>query len=147
LKEWIYQQAPALKFETFLACCRDSVAELLEREKAFYQEFGLAPLREFYEGLQTKLKMLQQEQALLLPLGWGTGWRSKTLAMLHLKDEFELWLRRELKLKPEQEVYPRARHIFMQNDKPKQPLGWVELAFKPSRKTELVERKVVMRKF
>ena len=83
---------------------------------------------------------------MLLPLGWGTGWRSKTLAMLKLDKNFELWLRQKLDLKPEQDVYPRARHILMKADQPMLPLGWVKLDFKPKRATELAQQKVLVRK-
>jgi len=148
LGDWLRRRAPELRFEQFLHHCRTGVAELLQRERDFYASFGLEVLRDFYDTLKAKADDLPGEQGLLLPLGWGTGWRAKTLAMLKLDENFETWLRAQdqLDLKPEEKVYPRGRHIFMKEGKPAQPLGWVKLIFKASRVIELAQKKVKVRK-
>lgn len=147
LWQWLRERGPDLRFEQFLQHCRTAVTELLQRERDFYARFRLDTLREFYEDLQQKSEALPSEQALLLPLGWGTGWRSKTLAMLKLDAVFETWLRsrEQLNLRSDEEVYPRARHVVAMADEPLRPMGWVKLTFRPARLTELREQEIVVR--
>lgn len=138
LKNWLARQETKLR-RHFLDNCRDGVNELLQREYDFYQNRH-EQLRDFYKGLQEQAKTLQRDRALLLPLGWGAGWRSKTLAMLDLGED-EKWLRQELNLKPEQETYPETRKIITSLEKPL-PLGWVKLTFERVREVVIQKHRV-----
>jgi len=135
LKKWLQKEAVKLRVH-FFSNCRNAIQEFIQQELTFYDYFNHSECKDFYDNLLNQAKGLPPE-TLLLPLGWGSGWRGKTLAMLKLPEDFETWLRQRRKLRPEQKIYPITRKILMTQNLPARPLGWVKLVFNLSREVRL----------
>jgi len=115
-------------------------------ETAYFKGHGGPPgaLR-FYDGLVKRLLDLPNN-ALLLQVGWGAGWESKTLGsdMLRQDDrQFEHLLAtyrmtKERNRRPG-DPFPRSRHLALVGGRPTLPMGWVEVRIEGLEKVEVME--------
>ena len=73
--DWRQRLAPA----ELAAACRRRAARLIEGELAFFnRQTDAVEVTRFYTGLRRRLEQADR-CTFLLPLGWGAGWRAKTL--------------------------------------------------------------------
>lgn len=129
---WGERLAPA----ALAAACRRRAAALIAGERAFFaKQSGGAEIERFYTELEGRLRGLEPE-AFLLPVGWGAGWRSKTLdTRLHVEGQVnarfaEVVRRFELKADKSRSfrpggLFPQTRKVVMAGGRPWRPLGWV----------------------
>lgn len=125
-----------LKPERIAAACRQRAAALIRGEIAF---FGAdAPeVGRFYAELEQRLEALDP-RSFLLPVGWGAGWRSKTLddrlrADPQREGEFARAVQ-EYKLKKDKsarfaagDLFPATRKVIYSGNRPRLPLGWLQI--------------------
>jgi CRISPR-associated protein Csm5 len=116
---------------------RDYARRLLIEEVTYFQKRTDVPaVHRFYNFLVDRFSKLTENQ-FMLPLGWGTGWHTKTLNQYLKKDSqnFEK-IAKKYRLDPTgsrqpEDRFPKSRHLLRQpNGEPSEPLGWimVELA-------------------
>jgi CRISPR-associated protein Csm5 len=108
---------------------------LLTEAKYYKEEGGPSRAMRFYDGLINRLLKLPKD-TLLLQVGWGTGWESKTLgsSMLRQDDrQFEKLLRdyRMTKQRNRQvgAPFPISRNLAVVGGHPALPMGWLEVRF------------------
>jgi cold shock CspA family protein len=124
-RRWI-KQLPRLGLEY--------TRQRLLTEAAFYRREGGPPgAMRFYDELIKRLLELPKD-ALLLQVGWGTGWESKTLgsSMLRQDDQpFEKLLKNYRMTKQRQrrpgDPFPVSRNLAVVGGRPTLPMGWVEV--------------------
>ncbi len=117
---------------------RQRARVLIEGEQAYFRQIPeTAAIAGFYAGLAERLAGLEGTNAFLLPIGWGAGWRSKTLDNLLREGDRETIFvqavhRYNLKLDRQRsqrfqagDRFPATRKLVMQNGQPWLPLGWV----------------------
>lgn len=106
---------------------------LLEDEITFFQEHTDVPaVHQFYNTLVDVFSQLKPNEMLLV-LGWGGGWHTKTFNRL-LKADPKTFDRlvSKYKLNPTGTTkpgapFPKSRHLLRIGDKPGPPLGWVKV--------------------
>ena len=124
---------------------RESSMSLIQREKRFYEQIRgveVEPVIRFYTDIEKKLESMT-EGKFLLQVGWGTGWRNKTvsdyLGKAYLTqsvvesyrlDEPSPRGRRDRNLIPSKD-FPVTRNICFNEGEPSMPLGWVEVNLSP----------------
>ncbi len=125
-----------LEPERLAAGCRERAAALIAAERMFFAT--QAPeLTRIYADLEQRLNSLDS-RSFLLPVGWGTGWLSKTLAdRLRATPEREtefVQVVRTYKLKKEKssnfrpdDLFPATRKLIYSGGRPRQPLGWLQI--------------------
>jgi len=132
--DWRQRLAPA----ELAAACRRRAARLIEGELAFFsRQTDAVEVTRFYTGLRQRLEQADRF-TFLLPLGWGAGWRAKTLDD-RLRDSPErdqvfagLVRRHQLKkhksemFKPG-DLFPDTRKIIVRGNMPWRPMGWIEV--------------------
>ena len=102
--------------------------------KEITRDFSLALIEkelEYNYGDKTKsiLKGIKNSKGMLLRVGWGTGWYSKTIGLLleaHPKFESlrrKLGLGRSPRTKRFYDVFPKTRRVTVDG----KPLGWINL--------------------
>ncbi|MGQ9877052.1 MAG: type III-A CRISPR-associated RAMP protein Csm5, partial [Chloroflexus sp.] len=117
---------------------RQRAKVLIEGEQAFFRNRPDATqISRFYADLAERLAALENTNAFLLPIGWGAGWRSKTLdTILREGDREEVFVRAvhkyNMKLNAQRskrfqvgDLFPASRRVIMRNGQPWLPLGWV----------------------
>jgi CRISPR-associated protein Csm5 len=122
------------------ATCRRRASALIEGERIFYSALAEAnELLRFYDSLQQHLEQLPK-QSCLLPIGWGTGWRSKTVdnrlrgtpgrevLFQSIVREYNLKAKGSSSFRPNG-TFPVTRKVILQNQRPWRPLGWVQVDF------------------
>jgi CRISPR-associated protein Csm5 len=106
--------------------------ERLMTEATYFREKG-GPRRamRFYDELIKRLLELPDD-VLLLQVGWGAGWESKTLGSSVLRQNdhaFERLLSRYRMTKERNrragDPFPRSRHLALVNGRPALPMGWL----------------------
>ena len=123
--EWLLELA---------AACRERCAALLAAEQAYYRERGLAALERFCASLQHEAAELGPN-GFLLPIGWGAGWRSKTLGeRLEAEPEEFAAIVQQYRLKRQRsegfepgDLFPVTRKLVLNGGQPWRPLGWVRV--------------------
>lgn len=110
----------------FAKICNEFAKELIEEEKLFYQNYGFKELFSFYGELEKKIPV---NDAFLVHLGWGSGWRGMTVGTLL---DFNLLkeLRRQFRIgktEPFIPEFPKTRKIVFENNQPTYPLGWAKI--------------------
>lgn len=106
---------------------------LLEDEILYFQERTDVPaVHQFYNELANQFAALKRNQMLLV-LGWGGGWQTKTFNRLLKADPkaFERLIAR-YRLNPTGNTkpgdpFPKSRHLLRIGDKPGPPMGWVKV--------------------
>ena len=121
--------------EALADVCNFVAKGLVNDEAEFYDYYGLPELANFYESILKQIEGLQGG-GFVLPLGWGTGYRAKTVTELLTADDQDLMmkLRKHYRLgnsrsrtdyyDPE---FPKTRRVLYDRQRPKSPLGWVRI--------------------
>ena len=105
--------------------CRTAVSELIAKEYDFYYNHDMDDAAEFYDDLKTKNR---ENTGILLPLGWGTGWQSKTLGMLDLPRQLIKEIQHKYKLgHPDAKDFPLTRRLYQLPNGKRIPMGWVQI--------------------
>lgn len=104
---------------------------LIAEAEYFKGKDGPRGAMRFYDRLIKRLLELPDD-TLLIQVGWGAGWESKTLGSELLRQDerqFERMLSqyrmtRERNRRPG-DPFPRSRHLALQNGRPALPMGWL----------------------
>lgn len=132
--QWQARFAP----ETLAAACRRRAEMIITNELKYYNDSAkTTEIARFYEELRGQLQKLEP-RSFLLPVGWGAGWRSKTLDT-RLRDSEEreqafVDIVRKFDLKKHKSgtfqsggIFPETRKVILNGDRPWRPLGWVRV--------------------
>lgn len=132
--DWAQRLQPA----ALAAIARQRAQALIEGELAFFrQRTDAAELSRFYDQLAARLAQLDGTTAFLLPLGWGSGWRAKTLddrlrgeqreqTFVAAVKQYNMKLNRFRSQRFQAgDLFPATRKVIMRNRQPWLPLGWV----------------------
>ena len=132
--DWRRRLAPA----ELAAACRRRAARLIEGELAFFsRQTDAVEVTRFYTGLRQRLEQADRF-TFLLPLGWGAGWRAKTLddrlrdsperdaAFVELVRRHRLKKHKSEMFKPG-DPFPDTRKIIVHGNMPWRPMGWIEV--------------------
>jgi CRISPR-associated protein Csm5 len=120
------------------ASCRRRSAALIAGESDFFGN-QVPELSRAYAELEQRLNTLD-ERSFLLPIGWGAGWRSKTLAerLRATPDREEAFVQtvQTFNLRKDKkrsysfragDLFPATRKLVYQGSRPVQALGWVQV--------------------
>ena len=114
---------------------------LANAEAGFFEDYNLDEIVNFYDALLKKFDNLP-DGAFVLPIGWGTGYRAKTVTELLTNTELlpeedsdlMMRLRRHYPLGESRSrrgdyhpEFPKTRRILYDGQRPKSPLGWVKI--------------------
>ena len=121
--------------EELAEVCNFVTKELAKDEAEFYDYYRLPEPANFYESLSKRIDNLQ-DGAFVLQIGWGTGYRAKTVAELLTGDDDDLMkLRKHFRLGESRSrhghyhrEFPKTRRILYDRQKPTFPLGWVQIS-------------------
>lgn len=110
--------------------CNDYACAVITAEKAFYENHSLNILRDFYAHLETTLNGLPKG-AFLLNIGWGGGWKIKTVGDLlraALGENGFKPLRQRYRLgKDPNAFFPHTRRVAYDGGAPRWAMGWVKV--------------------
>ncbi|NJN65874.1 MAG: type III-A CRISPR-associated RAMP protein Csm5 [Chloroflexaceae bacterium] len=118
--------------ENFARTCRAHAQAHLEQEQAFFARQEVPMLRYFYGGLADQLARCGPG-SFLLSLGWGTGWKSKTLERTirategALSDIIKHYRLNRGRTPAHERDFPTTRHLMVEQQQPVGPLGWVRI--------------------
>ena len=104
---------------------------IIEEIDFFIKRTDVPAVHAFYNQLADRFSQMNKSQ-FMLPLGWGTGWHTKTLSQALRADRknFEAIVSQH-RLDPTGtrkagDRFPKSRHLTRQPDgRPGEPLGWV----------------------
>ena len=122
--------------EELAEVCNFVAKGLADEEVKFYDYYNLPELTDFYESVSNQIENLP-DGAFVLPIGWGTGYRAKTVTELLTADDNDLMmrLRRHYRLGRSRsggdyydDEFPKTRRVLYDRQIPKSPLGWVQIA-------------------
>jgi CRISPR-associated protein Csm5 len=112
------------------------VAEGLAKDESnFFGAYYLDEIASFYDTLLERIENLP-DGAFILPVGWGTGYRAKTVIELLTEGENDLMmnLRQHYRLGESRsrrdyyhDEFPKTRRVLYHGQRPKSPLGWVQI--------------------
>ena len=112
------------------------MAEWLAYEEAkFYDYYRLPELTNVYESILNQIDNLP-DGAFILQIGWGTGYLAKTVTGLLTGDNNDLMMRfrRHYRLGRSRsggdyydDEFPKTRRVLYDRQRPKSPLGWVQI--------------------
>ena len=131
--QWQARLAP----EALAQTCRARARDLIAGERAYFAAFpdDAAEVSRFYQSLDEQLDALGP-RAFLLPVGWGAGWRSKTLdtrlranpvAFVKVVQDFELKKKYKSAQYQPGGSFPDTRKLALAGDRPSRPLGWLRV--------------------
>lgn len=120
---------------------------LINGERAYFARRRNADeIVRFYARLAERLAQLDQTSAFLFPIGWGVGWRAKTLddhlrANEQREQVFVKAMRKyNMKLNRQRserfqadDPFPATRKVIMRNRQPWRPPGWVCITIEEGR--------------
>ena len=115
--------------------CKFVAKGLANSEADFFEDYNLDEIANFYEALVQRIDNLP-DGAFVLPIGWGTGYRAKTVTELLTKDDDDLArdLRKHYHLgesrarrRDYHPEFPKTRRVLYDRQRPKSPLGWVQI--------------------
>lgn len=112
----------------FQVSCSQFSSTIIDREQQFYSQYGLPSIANFY----LKLKQIKKSpDSFLLPLAWGTGWHTKTIASRLSPQEIQQIVRRyKLNKKRDYPIFPKTRRLAQRGNRPLIPLGWVNITLR-----------------
>lgn len=118
------------------ATCREHARARIAAERAFFDRRPEAALvAGFYADLERQLAACG-EGSFLLQLGWGAGWRSKTVARGLERGEALAAIVRRYRLdrgRGHGGVFPATRHLVFEQNRPVSPLGWLRVDMEAQR--------------
>lgn len=103
--------------------CNAFARHVAEGEVKFGQRFGLTTYAQLHE--ERLHEMEQSGGTVYLILGWGTGWRTKTVTEAF--GEPGIRQVRQLYQLGRGEPFPKTRKVVFEHGQPMVPLGWVRL--------------------
>ena len=114
--------------------CNFVAKGLADAEAGFFADYNLDEIVNFYDALLKRLENLP-DGAFVLPIGWGTGYRAKTVTELLTVDDDDLMnLRKHYRLGESRSrrgdyhpEFPKTRRVLYDRQRPKSPLGWVQI--------------------
>ena len=115
--------------------CNFVTGELATAEAEFYDYYKLPELANFYESLPNQINNLP-DGAFVLQIGWGTGYLAKTVTDLLTGNDEDLIMkfRRHYRLGISRsggdyydDEFPKTRRVLYDRQRPKSPLGWVQI--------------------
>lgn len=111
---------------------------LLAEAKYFKGKRGPTGAMRFYESLINTWSELAKNE-LIVQIGWGAGWESKTLGSSLLRTDdraFERLLKQYRMTKGRRQpgdLFPKSRHLVLDSHgRPTEPLGWVKVRLRES---------------
>ena len=111
------------------AACNWTSIGLAEVETGFFDEYRLDEIADFYDTLVQRIENIA-DGAFILPIGWGTGYRAKTVTELLTQDDNDLMsqVRQYYNLgRRGHPKFPKTRRVLYDRQRPKSPLGWVQI--------------------
>ncbi len=116
--------------QEFPTRCNNRAQSLIESEGTFYEDYGMPTIVKFYSKLGEMLEEVEGEGGFLLNIGWGGGWKTKTVTnplTLDSDEEYEQ-IRETFSLgRRNSDTFPKTRRIVLRNNQPWMPMGWVSL--------------------
>ena len=115
--------------EEFAEACNFVAKGLADSEANFFDAYYLDEIVNFYDALVRRIENLP-DGAFVLPIGWGTGYRAKTVTELLTGDNDDLMrdLRRHYRLgRRHHPEFPKTRRVLYDRRRPQAPLGWVQI--------------------
>ena len=109
--------------------CNFVAKDLADTEANFFDAYYLDEIVNFYDALVQRIENLP-DGAFVLPIGWGTGYRAKTVTELLTGDDDDLMrdLRRHYRLgRRHHPKFPKTRRVLYDQQRPESPLGWVQI--------------------
>ncbi|NYE58842.1 type III-A CRISPR-associated RAMP protein Csm5 [Carboxydothermus ferrireducens] len=122
LRDNIYPLVNKAFFSNWQERAKEVQRQFLQKELKFYEEIGLEELKEFYQKL-----IQDSNDGIILQLGWGTGFNSKTLKEAMPADELKEVLNWAKIKYRENFPFPKTRKIVVEKGKPLYPTGWIKL--------------------
>lgn len=117
-------------FDQLVDRCRDFTGALIKLDLDFYSDCGIWKLQGFYENLVRRQAALQPGE-FLMPIGWGTGWRGKTvgtkLTTGEVKTVAETYQLERWQSPLFPDVFPKTRRLVADR-LAREPLGWVKMS-------------------
>ena len=122
--------------EELAEVCNFVAKDLAKEEAEFYDYYRLPELANFYESLSNQIENLP-DGGFVLSIGWGTGYRAKTVTQLLTGDDDDLMMRfrqhyRLGRSRSQEDYYddefPKTRRVLYDRQRPKSLLGWVQIA-------------------
>jgi CRISPR-associated protein Csm5 len=106
---------------------------LLAEAEYFKARGGPTGAMRFYDNLINTWSELAENE-LIVQVGWGAGWESKTLSSGLLRQDdraFERLLSQYRMTKERDrrpgDPFPKSRHLVLRDGRPAEPLGWVQV--------------------
>ncbi len=134
--EWRARLTP----EALAASCRRRATALIRGEQDYFASLPqAAELARFYDQLARQLADLDARSC-MLPVGWGAGWRSKTLddrlrgtgdgdqPFAAIVQRFRLKKHKSERFRLGG-TFPDTRKVVLAAERPVRPLGWVQITF------------------
>lgn len=114
------------------AVCNEFAGALINSEIAFHKKYGSSTVAQWCNDL---LEEIKESNSCLLPVGWGTGYLTKTVSKILQNDlEFDFeelrWLYRLGKSRTTgsyHSVFPKSRRLAAMNNEPCYPMGWIKV--------------------
>ena len=121
--------------EELAEACNFVAKGLADAEADFFDDHNLDEIVKFYDDLLQRIENMSSG-AFVLPIGWGTGYRAKTVTELLTVDDNDLMnLRKHYRLGESRSrrgdyhpKFPKTRRVLYDGLKPQSPLGWVQIA-------------------
>ena len=120
--------------------CHTETAVEIDWEQAFYEDYDLPEIANFYDRLIAANNKLP-EGTFFLQIGWGTGYNANTVTSLFTADQnadenlsmdirkrFRLGESRSRRGDYDRREFPKTRRILYRGDTPVAPLGWVKIS-------------------
>ena len=123
--------------------CRSDADALMQQELAFYDDYNLSEIADFYDKLIAINNRLNKG-TFLLQIGWGTGYHANTVTSIiaddnpelpededfwmDFRERFRLGQSRSRRDSYDPRAFPKTRRILYRGQNPICPLGWVKIS-------------------
>jgi CRISPR-associated protein Csm5 len=107
---------------------RRDIENYIEKEKKFYARYRLDEVEKFYQKLEEISKNLEENE-ILLQIGYGTGYLSKTVGRFFTKDDFEKLSKKGMHVS-DFNLFPKTRRIIFSEGNPATVPGWIKITFR-----------------
>ena len=111
----------------------------MQDEKEFYDSYHISELANLYDKF-IALNDSLTDDAFMLQIGWGTGYRASTVSasftvdedapidMMALRERYHLGSSRARRGTYDEREFPKTRRILYRSKNPIAPLGWVKIS-------------------